>query len=75
MLEWTGGVGNAAGLSMLVHHDDAAREYAYGPAGGLPDTKVGTFSPSLLAEAKGRGWPVISMKSDWKRIFPWESAR
>ena len=30
---------------MLVLHDDATREYAYGPAQGLPDTKVGTFTP------------------------------
>ena len=50
MLEWTG-AGDGARLKMLVHHDDAAREYAYGPAGGLPDTKVGTFS----ACADGRG--------------------
>ena len=56
---------------MLVHHDDAEREYVpYGPAGGLPDTKVGTFSVSLIDEAKARGWTVISMKNDWKQIFP-----
>ena len=68
MLEWTG-AGDGARLKMLVHHDDEEREYAYGPAGGLPDTKVGTFSLSLMDEAKSRGWTVISMKSDWKRIF------
>jgi hypothetical protein len=55
---------------MLVHHDDAKREYAYGPAGGLPDTRVGTFSDALMAEAEKCGWIVISMKNDWKRIFP-----
>jgi len=71
MLEWTG-AGEGARLKMLVYHDDDAREYAYGPAGGLPDTKVGTFSPSLMAEARDRGWTVISMKTDWKRIFAWE---
>ena len=54
MLEWTG-AGQGARLKMLVHHDDAEREYAYGPAGGLPDTKVGTFSVSLMDEAKARG--------------------
>ena len=70
MLEWTG-AGAGARLKMLVHHDDAEREYAYGPAGGLPDTKVGTFSVSLMDEAKARGWTVISMKNDWKQIFPW----
>jgi phosphoserine phosphatase len=68
MLEWTG-AGQGARLKMLVHHDDAQREYAYGPAGGLPDTKVGTFDQSLMDEAKDRGWVVISMKNDWKRIF------
>ena len=36
---------------MLVHHDDAEREYAYGPAGGLPDTHVGTFTQALMDEA------------------------
>ena len=71
MLEWTG-AGAGARLRMLVHHDDATREYAYGPGGGLPDTKVGTFSESLMDEAKARGWTVISMKHDWKRIFAFE---
>jgi hypothetical protein len=60
---------------MLVHHDDAEREYAYAPAGGLPDTKVGTFSVSLMDEAKARDWTVISMKTDWKRIFSFEEPR
>ena len=71
MLEYTG-TGNGVRLKMLVHHDDAAREYAYGPAGGLPDTKVGTFTQALMDEAKARGWTVISMKSDWKRVFAFE---
>jgi hypothetical protein len=71
MLEWTG-AGDGLRLKMLVHHDDAEREYAYGPAGGLPNTKVGTFSDALLAEANARGWTVISMKDDWKRIFPFD---
>lgn len=69
MLQWTGAA-KGARLMMLVLHDDADREYAYGPAAGLPDTKVGTFPPSLMAEAKKCGWHVISMKSDWKRVFP-----
>ena len=54
---------------MLVFHDDADREYAYGPANGLPDTKFGTFSESLMEKARHKGWVVISMKSDWGRIF------
>ena len=73
MLEWaTGGSGKR--LGMLVLHDDAEREYAYGPAQGLPDTKVGTFTQALMDEAKRRGWTVISMRTDWRRIFP-EPAR
>jgi len=49
-----------------------AREYAYGPATGLPDNKVGTFPQALLDEAKKQGWVVISMKNDWKRVFAFE---
>jgi phosphoglycolate phosphatase-like HAD superfamily hydrolase len=71
MLEWTG-AGRGARLKMLVLHDDDAREYAYGPAQGLPDTKVGTFTPALYDEASKAGWSVISMKKDWKRIFSFE---
>jgi len=71
MLEWIG-AGQGARLKMLVHHDDAQREYAYGPAGGLPDTHVGTFDQSLMDEAKAKGWVVISMKSDWKRVFAFD---
>jgi phosphoglycolate phosphatase-like HAD superfamily hydrolase len=68
MLEYTNS-GDGARLSMLVLHDDAKREYPYGPAMGLPDTKVGTFPQALYDEAKNKGWVVISMKDDWKRIF------
>ena len=57
---------------MLVQHDDAKREYAYGPAQGLPDTKVGAFTQALYDEAKNKGWIVIGMKDDWKRIFTFE---
>ncbi len=68
MLEYTKG-GDGARLAMLVLHDDPAREYAYGPAQGLPDTKVGTFTQALYDEAKKDGWFVVSMKNDWKHIF------
>jgi phosphoglycolate phosphatase-like HAD superfamily hydrolase len=71
MLEYTG-AGDGARLMMLVLHDDAQREYAYGPAQGLPNTKVGTFPQSLYDEAQKKGWNVISMKNDWKRIFAFE---
>jgi hypothetical protein len=66
MLEWTEGDGGAR-LMMLVHHDDAVREFAYGA-----DSKIGTFSDALMAEAKKNDWTVISMKDDWKTIFPAE---
>ena len=71
MLEYTG-AGDGARLAMLVLHDDATREYAYGPAQGLPDTKVGTFTQALYDEAKKENWTVISMKNDWKRIFSFD---
>lgn len=65
MLQWT-----AAGSGMrfmgLVHHTDADREWAY-------DRKshIGTLDKAL-DEAKAKGWPVVDMKKDWKRVFPWE---
>jgi phosphoglycolate phosphatase-like HAD superfamily hydrolase len=71
MLEYTG-AGDGARLMMLVLHDDANREYAYGPAQGLPETKVGAFTQALYEEARKRGWTVISMKNNWKRIFAFE---
>jgi hypothetical protein len=71
MLEYTG-AGDGARLMMLVLHDDANREYAYGPAQGLPETKVGTFTQALYDEATKKGWTVISMKNDWKRIFSFD---
>ena len=68
MLEYTT-AGGGERLAMLVLHDDAQREYAYGPAQGLPDTKVGTFTQALYDEATSKGWIVISMRNDWKSIF------
>jgi phosphoserine phosphatase len=55
MLEWTT-AGDGRRLGMLLLHDDAEREYPYGPANGLPDTKVGTFTQALMDEVKQRGW-------------------
>jgi hypothetical protein len=72
MCEYTK-AGDGDRLAMMVLHDDAQREYAYGPAQGLPDTKVGTFTQALYEEAKSKGWVVISMKNDWKQIFAWET--
>jgi hypothetical protein len=71
MLEYTK-AGDGGRLALLVLHDDAQREYAYGPAQGLPDTKVGTFTQALYDEAKKDSWIIISMKNDWKRIFAFE---
>jgi len=69
MLECThGGIGERFGL--LVLHDDAAREYAYGPALGLPAPQLGAFTPALHEQAKRAGWAVVSMKDDWKQVFP-----
>jgi phosphoglycolate phosphatase-like HAD superfamily hydrolase len=64
MLEWTQ-AGSGARLMVLVHHDDAKREFEYGAK-----SPVGTFSESLLAQANKNGWIVLSMKGDWDRIFP-----
>lgn len=71
MLEYTA-TGSGRRLSLLVLHDDAEREYAYGPAEGLPETKVGEFPQSLYDEAQKNGWIVIRMKHDWKRVFPFD---
>ncbi len=66
MLEWTQ-AGPGQRLMMLVHHDDAQREYDYGA-----ELRVGTFSDALMAEAQKRGWSVISIKNDWNRVFPFD---
>jgi len=71
MLEYTQG-GSGSRFMLLVLHDDAAREYSYGPARGLPDVKLGAFTPVLDEHAKQNGWTVVSMKDDWKQVFPFE---
>jgi len=71
MLEYTK-AGDGARLAMLVLHDDATREYAYGPAKGLRASKIGTFPQSLFDQAGKQGWVVISMKNDWKQVFSFE---
>ena len=62
MLEWTA-AGPGPSLMMLVHHDDAEREYAYDR-----QSKIGTLDKAW-DEALARGWTVISMRRDWNRIF------
>lgn len=66
MLEWTQS-GRGKRFMLLVHHDDDVREYAYGPK-----SHIGTFSDSLMAEAKAQSWTVVSMKDDWRRVFAFE---
>ena len=69
MLEYTTG-GSGARFGLLVFHDDAAREFAYGPNRGLPATVYGTFTAALEEHAKKDGWTIVSMKDDWKQVFP-----
>lgn len=54
MLEYTV-AGSGARLGILVLHDDAQREHAYGPAKGLPDSRIGAFTQALIDEAAKRG--------------------
>ena len=63
MLEYTG-AGAGARLMMIVHHDDAAREYAYDTG-----TDVGRLSQATMDLAHDKGWHLISMKDDWAAIF------
>ena len=73
MLEFTQG-GSGARFELLVLHDDAAREYAYGPAKGLPDVKLGAFPQALYDQAQKEGWTIVSMKNDWKQVFAFKPA-
>ena len=63
MLEWTA-AGKGARLALLVHHDDAAREWAYDRG-----SKIGGLDKALDA-AIAKKWVVVSMKDDWNTIFP-----
>jgi hypothetical protein len=63
MLQWTA-AGAGARFCLIVHHTDAEREWAYdrtSPIGRLDHA---------LDEARRRGWTVVDMKQDWKRVFP-----
>jgi len=63
MLEWTT-AGSGARFALIVHHDDAKREWAYDRT-----SKIGTLDKAW-DEAVAKGWTVVSMKDDWKTIYP-----
>ncbi len=73
MLEYTQG-GSGARFMLLVQHDDPTREYAYGSAKGLPNVKLGAFTQALYDQAQKESWTVVSMKNDWKQVFPVEQS-
>lgn len=63
MLEYTT-TGTGPRFGLIVHHDDGLREVAYDR-----DSPFGKLDKVLTA-AKARGWTVVSMKEDWKTVFP-----
>lgn len=63
MLQYTT-AGAGKRLGMIVHHDDAAREYAYDR-----DTHIGRLDQAM-DDAPKEGWHLISMKNDWAKVFP-----
>ena len=65
MLQWTA-AGSGARFMGIVHHTDAGREWAYDR-----QSSIGRLDKAL-DEAKAKGWTVVDMKEDWKRIFPFE---
>ena len=65
MLQWTT-AGAGARLAVIVHHTDAEREWAYDR-----NSSIGRLDKAL-DEAQAKGWTVVDMKNDWKRIFAWE---
>jgi len=74
MLQYTQG-GSGARFELLVLHDDATRDFAYGPARGLPSDPLVHFPPELDEYAKQNGWTVVSVKNDWNRIYAFEGAK
>ena len=65
MLQWTA-AGRGARLALIVHHTDAEREWAYDR-----QSHIGRLDKGL-DEAQGKGWTVVDMKQDWKRVFAFE---
>jgi hypothetical protein len=66
MLQWATGT-DGRRLGLLVHHDDAEREYAYDR-----DSHIGRLDQALDL-APNSHWVVVSMKDDWQTIFPEEA--
>jgi phosphoglycolate phosphatase-like HAD superfamily hydrolase len=65
MLEYTTIDNRRASFGLIVHHTDAAREYAYDASPKSSGKLV-----EALADAPRRGWVVVDMKNDWKQVFP-----
>ena len=58
--------GAGARFALIVHHTDAIREWAYDR-----NSSIGHLDKAL-DEAKAKGWTVVDMKNDWRRVFPFE---
>jgi phosphoserine phosphatase len=65
MLQWTA-AGDGRRFALYVHHDDAVREWAYDHPSSIGQLEKG------LVEAEANGWTVVSMKNDWKTVFPFD---
>jgi len=63
MLQWTA-AGPGARLCAYIHHTDAEREWAYDRQSSIGRLDKG------LDEAAARGWVIVDMKRDWKRVYP-----
>ena len=74
MLQYTQ-AGSGARFELLVLHDDAVRDFAYGPARGLPNVPLVHFTAELDEYAKQNGWTVVSVKNDWNRVFTFEEVK
>jgi len=66
MLQWTM-AGSGARFALIVHHDDAEREWSYDRK-----SSIGKLDKAW-DEATAKGWTVVDMKTDWKRVFAFEN--
>jgi phosphoglycolate phosphatase-like HAD superfamily hydrolase len=65
MLQWTT-AGPGARFGLIVHHTDATREWAYDR-----NSHIGQLDKAL-DEGRAKGWTIVDMKKDWKRIYPFD---